>query len=169
MYNLEIKFTTPVIIKPIDKSFERMLKSIDCPIPVSHTEIENVVTIENIEEIPDPVAVNEMAKTINEHFAEGLKNSEKVNMEVCGETVFVGFTKIEKVQKQILADIDGKKYSKKVIENILQGICSYHNVRMLSFRIDKENRRFVLSCEDFDGEECDGTITFNEFNEYAKI
>ena len=90
-------------------------------------------------------------------------------MEVCGETVFVGFTKIEKVQKQILADIDGKKYSKKVIENILQGICSYHNVRMLSFRIDKENRRFVLSCEDFDGEECDGTITFNEFNEYAKI
>ena len=129
--SIYVKFATPVIIKPIDKSFERMLKSIDCPIPVSHTEIENVVTIENIEEIPDTVAVDEMAKTINEHFTEGLKNSEKVNMEVSGKTVFVDFTKIEKVQKQILADIDSKKYSKKVIENILQGICSYHNLTTL--------------------------------------
>ena len=99
MYNLELKFVTPIKIKVIDKSFETMLNDIDGNFSAPYTvrEVVNTLTIENAAKIPDKSAIADIALTLNKTLRESLENSNDVNVEIAGNTEFTGFTNIEEV------------------------------------------------------------------------
>lgn len=101
MYNLELVFVTPVKVKIIDKSFEKMLGEIsgcgNYALPYVAREITNTLTIENTAKIPSKSAIAEIAQTLNKTLRETLENSEDINVEIAGDTTFTGFTNIEEV------------------------------------------------------------------------
>ena len=67
MYNLELVFVTPVKVKIIDKSFEKMLGEIsgcgNYALPYVAREITNTLTIENAAKIPSKSAIAEIKRS----------------------------------------------------------------------------------------------------------
>ena len=99
MFNLTLKFVTPIRVKAIDRVLEQMLKSIDgdMQIPFVTREIENTLSITNAMKIPSKATIAQIASTLNQSTRETFDNDRNVNVEVVGNTKFVGITSIEEV------------------------------------------------------------------------
>ena len=97
MYRIELTFATPIRVKVLGKSDEKMLTDMDASFssPYVPNEVINTVTMEHSEVIPNKETLEKMAWVINNTLIECMQSINDVNVEVAGPTVFKGFTDIE--------------------------------------------------------------------------
>ena len=97
MYNLVLKFKTPIHIKMFDKSFENVLKHLNgtVSIPYIEKDVENTMTITNSPVIPNKDWISDACSTIHTALKDSFASSDDVNVAIASDTVFCGFTSIE--------------------------------------------------------------------------
>lgn len=97
MYKIQLTFATPIKVKVLGKSAEKMLTDIDATFssPYMPNEVINTVTLEHSTVIPNKETLEKMAWVINNTLIECMQSVNDINVEVAGPTVFKGFTDIE--------------------------------------------------------------------------
>lgn len=97
MYRIELTFATPIKVKVLDKSAEKILTEINGTFssPYIPNEVINTITMEHATVIPNKETLSKMAWVINDTLIESMQSINNVNVEVAGPTEFRGFTDIE--------------------------------------------------------------------------